>query len=108
MKAVQTRTVMLLGRRPSVNWEEVRDGLRPDGTLVVLSLGYPVTAGQRTVLLEAQQLAADAEAWFDGLLVTSIQEMLAAVRPEDEVLVAARGRERKQLSAALAEEAARG
>jgi hypothetical protein len=92
MRDVATRTVVILGRRPSVRWNEVRSGLRRGQELVVLSLGYPVTATQRQALLRAEEIAAEAEAWFDAQLVTSVPEMVAALGPEDEVIVGVRGR----------------
>jgi hypothetical protein len=107
MKDVRTRTVLLLGRRPSVDWGRLRDTLRSGEDFVVLSLGYPVTAGQRAAVLKAEALAAEAGAWFDALLVTSVQEVLNAVGPDDEVSVAARGRQGKYLRSALHQDEAR-
>lgn len=97
MRDLRTRVVVLLGRRPSVDWDAVRGGLCRDDELVVLSLGYPVTGKQRGALLEAQELAAEAGAWFDALLVTSTNEMAAALQPGDEVHVAAAALERRRL-----------
>jgi hypothetical protein len=92
MKDVATRTVVILGRRPSVRWNEVRKGLRKGEELVVLSLGYPVTAAQRQALVRAEKIAAESEAWFDAQLVTSVSDMVTALKPEDEVIVGVRGR----------------
>ena len=92
MKDVATRTVVILGRRPSVRWNEVRNGLRKGEELVVLSLGYPVTAAQRQAFLRAEKIAAESEAWFDAQLVTSVSDMVTALKPEDEVIVGVRGR----------------
>ncbi len=108
MKAVRTRTVVVLGRRPAVEWEQVRNGLSPESELVVMSLGYPVTAGQRRAFARAQDLASEFQASFDALLVTSVREALGSVGAEDDVLVAARGRELRQLHAAFAARAPRG
>jgi len=102
MRDLKTRTVLLLGRRPSVNWDRVAGGLRQDDELVVLSLGYPVTAAQREVLLRAQEISAEVGAWFDALLVTSRNEMLLQLLPDDDVHVAANGREARRLRSALA------
>jgi hypothetical protein len=101
MKDLMTRTVLLLGRRPSVEWDALRAALRRDEELVVFSLGYPVSAGQRGALLRAQDLAEEVGAWFDALLVTSTQGMVDLLEPEDVVHVAARGRQGKRLRAAL-------
>jgi len=101
MKDVKTRTVVLLGRRPSVRWDGLRSRLHKYDELVVLSIGYPVTAAQRVALLKAEALAAQASAWFDALLVTSIQEALNVLEPDDEVSVAVRGRKGRYLRAAL-------
>jgi hypothetical protein len=92
MRDVATRTVLILGRRPSVPWNEVRTGLRRGQELVVLSLGYPVTAAQRHALLRAEEIAGETGAWFDARLVTSMSDMVAAIKPEDEVIVGVRGR----------------
>ncbi len=102
MRILKTRTVLLLGRRPAVSWNRVRDGLRRDDELVVLSIGCPVTGAQRTALLEAQTLAERVGAWFDALLITSTKELLSALQPDDEVHVAARGFEGRKLRRALA------
>jgi hypothetical protein len=108
MKALRTRTVVVLGRRPALVWDEVRAGVREAGELLLLSLGYPVSAGQRRAFTRAQELATELHASFDALLVTSVREALGSIRPDDEVMVAARGRERKQLHAALAGASAAG
>jgi len=92
MRDVATRTVVILGRRPTVQWNEVPNGLRKGEELVVLSLGYPVTAAQRQALLRAEKIAAESEAWFDAQLVTSVSDMVTALKPEDEVIVGVRGR----------------
>jgi hypothetical protein len=92
MKDVATRTVVILGRRPSVRWNDVRKGLHKGQELVVLSLGYPVTAAQRQALLRADEVAAETGAWFDARLVTSMSDMVTALEPEDEVIVGVRGR----------------
>jgi hypothetical protein len=98
-----TRIVVLLGRHPSTGWEPSGDlGLRKDDELVLLSIGYPVTAAQREAFLRAQDLTAAAGAWLDARLVTSIDEALQAIEPGDEVLVMACGREGKRLRAGLA------
>jgi hypothetical protein len=101
MKDLKTRTVLLLGRRPSVEWGTLRAALCRDEELVVLSLGYPVSAGQRAALLQAQDLAEEMGAWFDALLVTSMQRMFAILEPDDVIHVAARGWQGKRLRAAL-------
>jgi hypothetical protein len=101
MKHVATRTVVILGRRPTVRWDEVRAKVRDSRELVVLSVGYPVTNAQRQALFRAQDLAAGLGALLDAHLVTSTSELLAALRPEDEVVVAARGRMRRALRAML-------
>jgi hypothetical protein len=92
MKAVATRTVLILGRRPSVSWNEVRRGLRRGQELVVLSLGYPVTAAQRHALLRAEEISGETGAWFDARLITSMSDMVAALGPGDEVIMGVRGR----------------
>jgi hypothetical protein len=102
MRALQTRTILVFGRRPSVKWDELRIGLRKDDEVLVLSLGYPVTRAQRRALLEAEGLAERAGAWFDARLVTSTNEALAILRSDDEVKVAARGSEARRLRRALA------
>jgi hypothetical protein len=99
---VSTRTVVVLGRRPSFAIDGLRAGLRENDELVVLSLGYPVTAAQRGVLLRAQDLAAEVGAWFDATLVLSTDEMLERVQTEDQVHVAARGSRGRRLRKALA------
>jgi hypothetical protein len=106
MRDLVTRTVLLLGRRPAVRWDDLRTNLRKDDLLVVLSLGYPVTRAQREALLRAEGLAELAGAWFDAQLVLSTTEMFASLAPRDDVRVVARGREGKRLRAAL--EAGRG
>lgn len=102
MRDLKTRTVVLLGRRPPVDWEHVAGGLGPDNELVILSLGYPVTAAQRQVLLRAQEIAARVGAWFDAILVTSTNDMFAALQPDDEVHIVAAGLERRRLHNRLA------
>jgi hypothetical protein len=99
---VTTRTVVLLGRKPTIAWNGIRGSLREGDELVILSLGYPVTAAQRAALLAAQDLAAATGAWFDAQLVLSTAEMLTSVRPDESVQVAARGWEARRLRSALA------
>jgi hypothetical protein len=99
---VTTRTVVLLGRRPSLAVDELRADLRENDELVILSLGYPVTASQRGILLRAQDMAAEVGAWFDAILVLSMDEMLERVRTDDQVHVAARGSRGRRLRRAVA------
>ncbi len=73
-----TRTVLVLGRRPGIEWNGVRERVRSE--LFVLSLGYPITKAQRTALLTAQELAAEIGVWFDALLVLSEEEARSQVR----------------------------
>jgi hypothetical protein len=101
MKDVTTRAVVILGRRPSVRWDRVRDKLQEGQDLVVLSVGYPVTRAQRQALLRLQDLAAEVGALLDAQLVTSLRELLGALEPDDSVLVAARGRLERTLREAL-------
>lgn len=98
---VATRTVVLLGRHPSLTVDDLRTNLRQNDELVVRSLGYPVTATQRDLLLRAQDLAAEVGAWVDATLVFSIEAMLDGVRPDDTVHVAARGLQGRRLRRAL-------
>ncbi|HEX9124445.1 MAG TPA: hypothetical protein VF984_13985 [Actinomycetota bacterium] len=101
MKVLKTRVVLLLGRRPSVRWSDVRSGIRRDDELVVLSLGYPVTSAQHAALDQAQSLAERTGAWFDAMLITSVREMLAVVRPDDRIHLAAGRLERRRLRRVL-------
>jgi len=99
---VTTRTVVLLGRKPTIAWNGVRGSLGEGDELVVLSLGYPVTAAQRAALLAAQDLAEATGAWFDAVLVLSTAEMLRLVRTDEPVHIAARGREARRIRSVLA------
>jgi hypothetical protein len=106
MRDSKTRTVLLLGRRPPVDWDALAGGLDRGDELMVLSVGYPVTPRQRSVLLRAQEMAAELGVWFDALLVTSTRDMLAALQPNDAVHIAADGLEERRLRR-LAETSAR-
>ncbi len=97
MRELKTRTVLLLGRQPPADWDALVGGLARGDELVILSLGYPVSPPQHTVLLRAQEIAAELGAWFDALLVTSTREMLEVLQSDDAVHIAARGLEERRL-----------
>ncbi len=99
---VATRTLVLLGRHPSFAVDQLRTQLRENDELVIRSLGFPVTATQRGLLLRAQDLAAEVGAWFDATLVLSVEAMLEGMQPDDTVHVAARGFQGRRLRKALA------
>jgi hypothetical protein len=101
MKVLKTRVVVLLGRRPSVRWDDLGAGLHRDDELVVLSLGYPVTGAQHAALGRAQDLAEHTGAWFDAILVTSIRDVLGVLRSNDHVHLAAGRFERRKLRRVL-------
>lgn len=102
MRVVSTRVVLLLGRRPSVPWSDVRAALHPEDELVILSLGYPVTGAQHAALDRALGVAEHTGAGFDALLITSIREMLGVLQPEDRIHLAAGRLERRRLRRVLA------
>ena len=98
------RTVVVLGRSargatlPSV--AEVRD------TILVLAIGWPLTAAQRGVLEQAEELARRARVVLDARLVSSAAAATAFVGPDDRLVLDAGAREtrriRRRLSAPVA------
>jgi hypothetical protein len=95
------RWVFLLGRSAVLDLEDVarRAQVEP-AQLVLLSLGYPVSAAQQAIVQQALQLAADLRLWLDAELVPAPRKVRELVRPTDEMTILAEGAERRRLERA--------
>jgi hypothetical protein len=64
---------------------------------VLLSLGYPVTEHQRTVVSAAMDLIAETNTGVDAILVPDVADVPAHLRAEDTVAIVASGLELRRI-----------
>jgi hypothetical protein len=103
------RKVFVLGREATLDVEvTARAAVAARAQLVLLSLGYPVSAHQAGVVGEARGLAEELRLWLDAVLVTSPKQLSDLVGDDDEVTIIASGRERRRIERALGAEVKRG
>jgi nucleotide-binding universal stress UspA family protein len=96
------RKVFVLGRRAALDVETVARRVVAEGVeLVLLSLGFPVSAAQAAVVGDALRLADELRLWLDTALLTTPDQLGEFVRPDDEVTILASGRERTRLERAF-------
>lgn len=69
--------------------------------IVLVSLGYPVSASRADLVRDAVGLARELGLWLDAVLVTSTSELPALVEDGDRVTIVAKGRERRRIERAL-------
>jgi hypothetical protein len=97
------RRVFVLGRKGSFGDldAEARAAAAEAIPLVVLCIGYPVTPPQQLAVAEALRLSVELGVWFDAISLARPEDVLEHVRPGDEVIVRARGRQRRRLESLL-------
>lgn len=96
------RRVFILGRKGTFDvGTEVRRAAADGAELVLLSVGYPVTAEQSSAVEEGARLAVELRLPFDAALVMNREGLAKHVRSADQVTVVAVGRERKVLEHSL-------
>jgi hypothetical protein len=96
-----SRIVVIVGHEPGDMAEVLGPRLPRRNEVLLLSIGYPATAEQQEAFREALHLAAEAGAVFDSRLVLSARAAIAFIEPEDEVTIAAAGREGRRIEAVL-------
>ncbi len=93
----------MLGRRVSLDVDAAARRSAAEGTrLVLLSLGYPVSAQQRAVIDEAIHLAGELRIWLDAELTPTADDVARALGPDEPVTFEVSSRERARLRRALA------
>ena len=96
------RRVFILGRKGTFDvGTEVRRAAADGAELLLLSVGYPVTAEQSSAVEEGARLAVELRLPFDAALVMNRDGLATHVRAADDVTVVAAGRERKVLEHSL-------
>jgi hypothetical protein len=100
---VSTRVVVVLGRgRLDVGAAPyVERAAQRDIPLVVLTIGYPVTAAQQEFVAEAIDRAFDARVFLDAILLAEPAELATHLTVADEVSVQA-GRDRRRIASVVA------
>jgi nucleotide-binding universal stress UspA family protein len=101
------RRVFVLGRRGTFDvGAEARRAAADGAELVLLSVGYPVTASQSSAVEEGARIALDLRLRFDAVLITQRKRLVEHVWPAEQIVVVAGGRERRTLSRLLRPDAA--
>jgi len=96
------RRIFVLGRQAELDVRaEAGRAVEEGRQLVLLSVGYPVTAAQDGVVQDALHVAHDLRLWLDAILVPSSKDLADLVEAGEEVTVVARGAERRKLERAL-------
>ncbi len=100
---VSTRLVVVLGRgRLEVRAVPyVERAAERDIPLLVLTIGYPVSAAQQDFVAEAIDRAVDARVFLDAILLAEPAELATHLTIADEVSVHA-GRDRRRIASVLA------
>jgi nucleotide-binding universal stress UspA family protein len=102
VEAPVARRVFVLGRHADLDVRaEAGRAVEEGRQLVLLSVGYPVTAAQDAVVQDALHVAHDLRLWLDAILVPSSKDLADLVATGEEVTVVARGAERRKLERAL-------
>jgi nucleotide-binding universal stress UspA family protein len=102
-RATRARRVFILGRDVALDVEPVACRIAETGDeLVLLSLGYPVSASQTAAVEQALRLAESLTLWMDAVLVTDVRQLAELLRVGDDVTVLASGAERKRIERVLA------
>jgi hypothetical protein len=96
---IGTRKVVVVGRDPGPveagPW--IEDAAGRAVPLLLLTVGYPVSTGQGHLVSTLVDEAFDRRVAFEAVLVPGRARLAAHLRPGDDVVVAALGRERRQL-----------
>jgi hypothetical protein len=98
----RSRRVFVLGQAATLELKPVVRRVVADGAeLVLLSMGYPVSAGQEALVGDALRLADELRLWLDTVLVLNPEEAAALILSDDDVTVLATAKERKRFERAL-------
>jgi hypothetical protein len=96
------RRVFVLGRKATLDvGAEARRAAADGAELLMLTVGYPVTATQSSAIEEGARLAVDLRFPFDAVLVTDRRSLSEHLQPFEHVVVVAEGRERSALDRLL-------
>ena len=100
---IGTRKVVVVGRDPGPveagPWvDDAADRAVP---LLLLTVGYPVSADQAQLVASLIDEAFDRGVRFEAVMVSGRAGLAGHLLPDDDLVVAARGRERRQLEAVV-------
>jgi hypothetical protein len=96
------RIALVLGRRPTVDLPEVFARARQAQTdMIILAVGFPLSARQQEIVDEAIALAVDTEVWLEARIAYRAREVSSWVQRTDEVVLSATGWERRRIGWAL-------
>jgi hypothetical protein len=91
------RTVLVVCRKPTEAPRLYPDDLDGSMGVVVITVGWPMTPVQSSVVEQALEIARERQMVFDAFLVGSIAEGLEVVDTRDRVLFAGDKREGKRI-----------
>ena len=97
------RTVLVLGRKAPEPAQLFPDDVDGSMALVVIALGWPLTAAQTEAVDRALALARAHALVFDAILAGSLEEGLGVVAARDRVLLAGDRRETRRIARVLGE-----
>jgi hypothetical protein len=97
------RSVVVLGRTAEFGDPEplVDTAAQRHGEVLLLTMGYPVTASQRSFVARAVDRAIEAGVPLIAEIVTGTADLARMVGSTDRVEVSARGRERRRIESVL-------
>ena len=100
---IGTRKVVVVGRDPGPVETEpwVDDAADRAVPLLLLTVGYPVSAEQAQLVASLIDEAFDRGVRFEAVMVSGRAGLAGHLLPDDDLVVAARGRERRQLEAVV-------
>jgi len=93
----RTRVIFVLGRQTALEVGAIRASADAASEIVLLSVGYPVTAAQRRVVDGALELAPQLDVTVDIRLVTTREELPRLVGAGSRVVVTGSRHEQRRL-----------
>lgn len=100
---IGTRKVVVVGRDPGPvetgPW--IEDAAGRAVPLLLLTVGYPVSADQARLVASLIEEAFDRGVRLEAVMVSARAGLATHLLPDDDVIVTARGRERRGLDAAV-------
>jgi hypothetical protein len=97
-----TRLVVVLGREAGIDMNAmVQDAWKARCELVVYSIGFPLTRAQNDAIDIAMEAAGRGALDLEARITHTIDDAAALIQPEDRVVLAIFGRERKRFERAV-------
>ncbi|MGZ4105306.1 MAG: hypothetical protein ACXVP8_08585 [Actinomycetota bacterium] len=96
------RTVLVLGRHPAVDlgaWFAAAK--EAAGDLLILAVGFPLTAEQQRAVNDAVAMAVDTGVWLEARIAYRARDVSSFVHRDDRVHVFAAGKEERTIGRAL-------